>query len=176
MIRFAASVLSIAAVVAVLAPRPEAGGTNTMGAAGPSGTATSDTAARGTQATFVSGTRELVLDRAPDGHFYTDAQVGPATIHFLVDTGASTIALSPADAQAAGVQYVGSDQTGIARTPGGEVGLKRVTLDRVAIGPFETHDVDAAVVERPMEVSLLGQSWLHKVGSVTITGDKMVLR
>ena len=126
--------------------------------------------------TLPTGAHELVLDRAPDGHFYTDAKVGYATIHFLVDTGASTIALSRADAQAAGVQYLASPDSGIAQTAGGQVGLKFVKLDRVTIGPFEGHDVEAAVIDTPMGVSLLGQSWLRQVGTVTISGDQMTLR
>lgn len=182
MIRFVAFVLFLAVLVATLSPHHASTTGNfdvELGDGTPAATGSSvesgPAVAASSSSTF-AGTRELVLDRAPDGHFYTDAQVGPATIHFLIDTGASTIALSPADAQAAGVQYAASDRTGVARTAGGDVGLKRVTLDRVAIGPFDTRDVDAAVIDTPMKISLLGQSWLRKVGTVTISGDKMVLR
>jgi aspartyl protease family protein len=50
-----------------------------------------------------------------------------------------------------------------------------VTIDRVAIGPLEARDVRAAVADQ-LQVSLLGQSYLERVGSVEISGDRMVLR
>ena len=173
MIRFVLLTVFLAVSVATLAPHgsratPDAAAVDTM-------TPDSATPVAPPPSTFAAA-RELVLDRAPDGHFYTDAQVGTATIHFLVDTGASTIALSRTDAQAAGVQYMGSDRGGTAQTAGGEVGFKAVKLDRVAIGPFEGRDIDAAVIDTPMGVSLLGQSWLRKVGTVTISGDRMTLK
>src|SRR5438045_856312 len=43
------------------------------------------------------------IPRSPDGHFYLDAQVNGAQVHFLVDTGASMVALTAADAQRAGI-------------------------------------------------------------------------
>ena len=122
------------------------------------------------------GGRQLVLERAPDGHFYTDARIGNTTVHFLIDTGASNIALSRDAARAAGVAPSQSEFTGTASTANGTVALAPVTLDRVAIGPFEAHDVDAVVVDTPMDVSLLGQSWLRSVGTVTISGDRMILK
>ncbi|CAN5232222.1 hypothetical protein BH09PSE3_BH09PSE3_12540 [soil metagenome] len=123
-----------------------------------------------------NGLSEVVLDRAPDGHFYADAIINGAHIHVLVDTGASTVALTRADAQAAGVQFSPGEFTGTAQTAGGNVSLKPITLDRVGIGPVEVRTVDAVVVDSTMNVSLLGQSWLRRVGNVQIAGDRMVLR
>ncbi|MDB5714292.1 MAG: family clan aspartic protease [Sphingomonadales bacterium] len=123
-----------------------------------------------------NGVADVTLVRAPDGHFYADASVNGATIHVLVDTGATTVALTRADAQAAGLQFSPGDFTGTAQTAGGDVALKPVKLDRVGIGPVEAHNVDAVVVDSRMSVSLLGQSWLRRVGNVQITGDRMVLR
>jgi aspartyl protease family protein len=119
-----------------------------------------------------NGVADVTLTRAPDGHFYADAIVNGAKIHVLVDTGA----LTRADAQAAGLQFSTGDFTGKAQTAGGDVALKPVTLDRVGIGPVEARNVDAVVVDSRMTVSLLGQSWLRRVGSVQIAGDRMVLR
>jgi aspartyl protease family protein len=123
-----------------------------------------------------NGLADVTLTRAPDGHFYADAIINGATIHVLVDTGATTVALSRADAEAAGVQFSEGDFTGTAQTAGGNIRLKRVMLDRVAIGPVEARNVDAVVVDSKMNVSLLGQSWLRRVGTVQITGDRMILR
>lgn len=113
------------------------------------------------------------LMRAPDSHFYAEAQVNGARVRFLVDTGASAVVLSRADAQRAGIQ-IGHDRvTAIAAS--GTVELAPVTLDRVAVGPLALQNVPALVGE-DVHVSLLGQSWLSRIGAVEIRGDRMVLR
>jgi aspartyl protease family protein len=115
--------------------------------------------------------RELV--RGPDGHFYADAQVNGANVRFMVDTGASVVVLTPADAQRAGIPLppIRVQAMGV----GGAIEVIPVTIDRIALGPLETRGVQAAVAEQ-LPVSLLGQSFLGRVGSVEIRGDRMVLR
>lgn len=120
-----------------------------------------------------NGLASQTLRRDPDGHFYADAQVNGARIRFLIDTGASMVALSRSDAQRAGIAL--GDATGRALGAGGEIAIVPVTIDRIAIGSLEARDVRGAVAgELPM--SLLGQSYLERVGSVEIRGDTMVLR
>ena len=113
------------------------------------------------------------LQRGPDGHFYADAQVNGTTIRFMVDTGASVVVLSAADAQRAGIQL--PSERSMAMGVGGPVEITPVTLDRIAIGGIEARDVQAAVTDE-LPVSLLGQSYLQRLGSVEIHGDTMVLR
>lgn len=115
--------------------------------------------------------RELI--RSPDGHFYADALVNGAQIHFMVDTGASIVALTRADAQRAGISLSG--ERAQAMGAGGSVEVIPVTIDRIAIGPLEARGVRGAVADQ-LPVSLLGQSYLEEVGSVEIRGDRMVLR
>jgi aspartyl protease family protein len=123
-----------------------------------------------------NGGQEMVLKRAPNGHFYADVKINGKTLKMMVDTGASTIALSRDDAEDLGIPLSPSDFTGTAMTAAGKVGVKPITLERVAIGHMETDDVEAAVVEQGLDQSLLGQSWLSRVGQVTIEDDKMTLR
>jgi aspartyl protease family protein len=113
------------------------------------------------------------IERAPDGHFYLDAQVNGAQVHFLVDTGASMVALTSADAQRAGIAL--PTERAIAQGAGGAVEIIPVTIDRIAAGPLEARDIPGAVA-RELPVSLLGQSFLSRVGNVQISGDRMVLR
>ena len=113
------------------------------------------------------------IERAADGHFYLDAQVNGAQIHFLVDTGASMVALTPADAQRAGIAL--PTERAVAQGAGGTVEIIPVTIDRIAAGPLEARDV-AGAVARELPVSLLGQSFLSRVGNVQISGDRMILR
>jgi aspartyl protease family protein len=123
-----------------------------------------------------NGFGETVIPRSPDGHFYVDARVGAATVHFMVDTGASIVALNRSDAQAAGVQFGQGDFTATGETAGGRIPMRPVTLPSVTVGSLSASQVEAAVVDGDMGVSLLGQSWLRRVGTVTIEGDRMILR
>ena len=113
------------------------------------------------------------LQRGPDGHFYADAQVNGTTIRFMVDTGASVVVLTPEDAQRAGIQLPSERAT--AMGVGGPIEVTPVMLDRIAIGGIEARGVRAAVAEE-LPISLLGQSYLSRVGTVEIRGDRMVLR
>lgn len=115
--------------------------------------------------------REII--RAPDGHFYADAQVNGARIRFLIDTGASMVVLTPADAQRAAIALPAERMT--ARGAGGEIEVIPVSIERIAIGPLEARNVRAAIAEQ-VGVSLLGQSFLSQIGTVEISGDRMVLR
>jgi aspartyl protease family protein len=113
------------------------------------------------------------IPRAADGHFYLDAQVNGAQVHFLVDTGASMVALTPADAQRAGIALPSERMT--AQGAGGAIEVTPVMIERIAIGPLEARDIEGAVA-RELPISLLGQSFLSRIGNVQISGDRMTLR
>jgi len=115
--------------------------------------------------------QELV--REPDGHFYADAQVNGAQVRFMIDTGASFVALTREDAQRAGIPLNGERST--AMGVGGAVQVSPVTIERIAIGSLAATQVQGAVAD-DLNVSLLGQSFLAQVGSVEIRDDRMVLR
>lgn len=117
----------------------------------------------------------VTLERGADSHFYADAQVNGARVRFLVDTGATSVVLTARDAQRAGIGGGEFSAAGIGA--GGPVRLKPVTLDRIAVGDLSANNVPAMVAEGDsLPVSLLGQSWLAQLGSVTIEGDRMILR
>ena len=120
-----------------------------------------------------NGVASQELVRSADGHFYADAQVNGAPIRFMVDTGATAVALTRDDAQRAGLQL--GPERSVARGVGGLVEVVPVTIDRISLGAIEARHVRAAVVE-DLDVSLLGQSFLSQVGSVEIQGDRMVMR
>ena len=126
-----------------------------------------------TQVEISSGT--VTLDRASDGHFYAQAQVNGMPVKFLVDTGATNIALSREDAQRAFIATDPAMDEIIGSGASGAVRGQMVKLDRVTLGPAEVLDIDAAVLAGGKQ-SLLGQSFLAQFNSVTIEGDKMVLR
>src|SRR5579863_1093531 len=71
---------------------------------------------------------EFVFHRASDGHYYVDAEVNGAPIHFMVDTGASYVTLSPDDARTAGLDLSDTDFNQRASTANGIARIAPVTL------------------------------------------------
>jgi clan AA aspartic protease (TIGR02281 family) len=115
------------------------------------------------------------IRRDPDGLFYVDAVVNGAPVRFLIDTGATSIVLTKADAARAGVLPANESFDAKVTTAGGETAMAWVRLDRVTVAGALDWDVPAAVASANLGVSLLGASWLTQIGSMTITGDRMVL-
>lgn len=130
--------------------------------------------ARGDAPAVGNGLAGFVIERAPDNHFYAEAQVNGARLRFMVDTGASIIVLTRADAQRAGIAQ--GSYSARATGAGGEVRLMPTEIERLALGPLSAANVPAMVAEDGLPVSLLGQSFLARVGSVEIRGDRMILR
>ncbi len=119
---------------------------------------------------------ENIYRRARDGHFYVDADVNGARIRFLVDTGATYVALSPDDARSAGLRVFESDYTAQTNTANGVARVAPVTLRQVELDQLQLFDVRAVVLEKPMPVSLLGMSFLSRLQSYETRSDELVLR
>ncbi|TKD22693.1 TIGR02281 family clan AA aspartic protease [Rhodobacter capsulatus] len=120
-----------------------------------------------------SGRIELPL-RA-DGHYYLQASVNGAAIDFVIDTGASQVVLSRADAERAGIDTGALAYIGRAFTANGEVATAPVRLDSLSVGPFTDRDVAAVVNRGAMEGSLLGMSYLTRFGKVQFDDRRMIL-
>ena len=116
----------------------------------------------------------VTLEREWDGHFYADVEVNGQPIHFLVDTGATVIALSREDARRAGLATsIGMPEV-VGEGASGDVHGEVATLDRVSLGSATAHDTPAIILDEGTQ-SLLGQSFLSKFAAVEIRGDTMVL-
>lgn len=113
--------------------------------------------------------------RAKDGLFYVTALVNGAKIRFLVDTGANMVVLTEADALRAGLPPVNPESRVMIETAAGLSRVDRVTLNRVSVAGRDLRDVDAAVSQHGLKVSLLGQNLLSRLGSVTISGNSILL-
>lgn len=116
---------------------------------------------------------QTVLQRQSDGHFYANAHVDGAEIRFLVDTGASIVALTGPDAADLGLSWDDSALRPIGRGASGTVYGTPVMLQSMEVGGFEARNVEAAIIPDGLDVSLLGQSFLSRIDNVEISGDEM---
>lgn len=119
---------------------------------------------------------EVRLGRAGDSHFYADANVDGTDVRMMVDSGASIVALTRADAEAIGINVDSLPEAGFAETAGGRVPVRPVMLDSIDIDGVEVRNVEAAVIDADMPHSLLGQSFLAQLDAVNVEGDTMTLR
>lgn len=130
--------------------------------------------ALGLQRQVVNG-QKLELTRAADGHFHIEAQVNGAPIDFIVDTGASDIVLSKADARAAGFDPAKLTFSGKAETANGTTETAPIRLKTLEVGPIHQENVRARVNGGDLFGSLLGMSFLEDY-RITISGNHMVLQ
>ena len=117
----------------------------------------------------------VTLQREHDGHFYADISVDGQDYRMLVDTGASVVALTGADAEAMGLTWHESDVRPVAQGASGAVYGVNTVIDHMALGGLEASNVPALIIPEGLAVSLLGQSFLGTVGRVEMHGDAMVL-
>ena len=118
----------------------------------------------------------IELRRASDGHFHAEALVNGVPVRFLVDTGASELVLSVADAARVGIEPGELAFVGRARTANGTVATAPVRLGRVEFGGYSDRAVPASVGGGALDVSLLGMSYLDRFAAIEIAGDGMRLR
>lgn len=107
------------------------------------------------------GGSEIVLAAGPGGHFVTTGSINGKSVQFLVDTGATSVAMSQADADRIGIDWK-RGQRGLSHTAGGVVPIYSVNLNSVRVGDVEVFNVDAVVLQAQMPVVLLGNSFLSR--------------
>jgi len=115
------------------------------------------------------------LRAASDGHFYVDTMVNGQPVTFLIDTGASNIVLSPADARKVGFDPANLSFTDQASTANGTVGIAPVRLTSLVLGPYEDLDLSASVNAGETDQSLLGMSYLRRY-QLTFSGNTLSLK
>ena len=136
-------------------------------------------ASRSTELEAVAvGSREPVETRIPrqrNGHFYVHATVNGQLVRFLVDTGATTVALTTRDADRIGEKVSPSSFHVVGEGAGGAVRGQRVTIESIEIEGKRVENVRGVVLEG-LGQSLLGQNYLLRMGSVEMTADEMIIR
>ncbi|MGM9491407.1 retropepsin-like aspartic protease family protein [Ideonella sp. YS5] len=115
----------------------------------------------------------IVLPMGTGGHFFANGTINGKSAAFMVDTGATTIAMGLGDAQRLGLKYEGG-RRGMASTAGGAVGMYEVNLNSVRIGDVEVYNLSAGVVQAEMPYILLGNNYLSRF-NMRREGDMMRL-
>ncbi|QGW83589.1 retropepsin-like aspartic protease family protein [Variovorax paradoxus] len=123
--------------------------------------------------TGTGGGSRIVLPADSRGHFMTQGAINGRTVTFMLDTGATSIALSAADAQRIGLDYSKGQRVQMNTANGVSSGYK-LRLQSVRVGDVEVYDVDAIVSPQPMPFVLLGNSFINRF-SMRRDADQMVL-
>jgi aspartyl protease family protein len=105
--------------------------------------------------------REIVLSAGSGGHFFASGSINGKAARFVVDTGATTVAIGQADADRMGLDYRSSPPIAMG-TANGVVPGYRVVLNSVRIGDVDTYNVPAVVLPSMMDHVLLGNSFLTR--------------
>jgi aspartyl protease family protein len=116
---------------------------------------------------------KIVLTAGSGGHFLSQGAINGRAVQFMVDTGATSVAMGVAEAERIGIDYR-KGQIGRGSTANGVVTVYHVKLASVRIGDVEVYDVDASVLPANMGHILLGNSFLTRF-QMTRHNDQLVL-
>jgi len=120
-----------------------------------------------------SNRQSVTLAADARGHFFTQGSINGNPVRFLVDTGATTVALPASEAQRLGIDYRKGER-GLTNTAGGMVPIYRVRFDSVKLGAIELSGIDGVVIEQGLDIALLGMTFLNRV-EMQRDGQTMVL-
>jgi len=126
-----------------------------------------DDAATGSAAQVIKG---------PDGHYWAEAAVNGKAVHLLVDTGATAVALTAEDARRLGFDPKQLDYSYRVATANGQARAARIKLASVSVAGAEVQNVDALVIERGLQTSLLGMTYLGRLSQFEATPTSLILR
>ena len=116
---------------------------------------------------------KIVLTAGSGGHFLTQGAINGRAVQFMVDTGATSVAIGVPEAERLGIDYR-KGRLGRGSTANGVVNVYHVKLAAVRIGEVEVYDVDASVLPASMPYILLGNSFLTRF-QMTRHNDQLVL-
>ena len=120
------------------------------------------------------GGQRLVLRADARGHFINSGLINGHSMQYMVDTGASTVAIGQPEARRLGLKFEQGQSVNMSTANGSTRGW-RVRLDSVRVGSLELRGVEAIVTPQPMPYVLLGNSFLSSF-QMSRTGDEMVLQ
>ncbi|MFT3733759.1 MAG: TIGR02281 family clan AA aspartic protease [Rhodocyclaceae bacterium] len=120
------------------------------------------------------GQQSITLVSDSRGHFVTTGSLNGALATFVVDTGASSIAMGPSQARSAGIDFT-KGEAAMVGTANGLAKAWRVRIDRVTVNGLTLRDVEGMVLPQDMPIVLLGMTFLNRM-NMTREGNTMVLK
>ncbi len=167
---FAAVMVCLGTLMAQLADRM----TSTPALAHPA--ARSAAAAAAVAVEPVAGGRSISIPRDARGQFETDGRIEGQRIAFMVDTGASVVALNESSAARFGIRPTPGEYTATVTTANGTIKAARTQLAMVDVGGLVVRDVDAMVLpDEALSENLLGLSFLSKLKRFEFAGGRLLL-
>ncbi|ABD54734.1 retropepsin-like aspartic protease family protein [Jannaschia sp. CCS1] len=124
----------------------------------------------------VMQTGAVEVPRASDGHFYLTLDVNSVPTRFVVDTGATAIVLSQADAARAGLDIDNLIYSGRAETANGRVETAPARIETLSLNGIVDENVRAIVNAGEMDGSLLGMSYLSRFSRLEIADGRLILQ
>jgi len=120
--------------------------------------------------------RTTVVDNDARGHFEAAGLVDGKTVNFMVDTGATVVALNETSAAALGLRPTPADYNASVGTANGSVKAARARLGVVEVGGVVVENVDAIVLpDEALKENLLGLSFLSRLKRLEFANGKLVL-
>lgn len=128
-----------------------------------------------TGAPVVVGEHEVAIPRREGGHYVVAALVNGHPVRFVVDTGATDTVLSPEDARRIGVD-LGALDFGLPAETANGVAYGAPYRGTLEVGPMVMANFPMTINQAPMRRSLLGMSFLNRLESFEVRGDRLLLR
>ncbi|MFZ4605904.1 MAG: TIGR02281 family clan AA aspartic protease [Caulobacter sp.] len=116
------------------------------------------------------------IRKSADGHYWAEARVDGKAVRFLVDTGATAVSLTLEDARRLGIDTGRLDYVYDVITADGRTRAASVKLAAVSIAGARVENVDALVIEKGLNASLLGMSYLGRLRSFEATQTALILK
>ena len=124
----------------------------------------------------LAGSRSISIPRDARGHFQTEGRIDGQRIGFMVDTGASMIALNETSAARFGLRPSRGDYNATVTTANGTIKAARTRIAMVDVGGLIVRDVDAMVLpDEALSENLLGLSFLSKLRRFEYANGRLVL-
>jgi aspartyl protease family protein len=117
----------------------------------------------------------LRIRQSPDGHFWVRGTVNGVEQRFLVDSGATTTALSMATATQAGIDIDGKGYPVVISTANGNVEARRATVERFVVGPIVSEDLAVIVSPAFGDFNVIGMNFLSSLQSWRVEGTVLIL-
>jgi aspartyl protease family protein len=122
------------------------------------------------------GGQRAVIPKGADGHYWANGQVNGANVRFLVDTGATAVSLTPDDARRLGFDTAALHYSNRVTTAAGSARAATVKLASLTVSGARLENVDALVIEKGLDTSLLGMTYLGRLASFQATRQALILQ